>query len=150
MKALGIDGSMKTFSRLEDNKSIIEAIQDSNLSGKKILSVKDKSGNLQAAASFHMRKESGLDTLHVDLLATAPWNAARGNDARTVSGAGARAIAEAAKESIRQGGEGRISLIALSGAKGFYQNIGMTPNPSFDSLFTLSPEKAQELIRKYG
>ncbi len=153
------DTSRANIERIDDNRSIHQSVADAaTYDETSVLAVKDKRGNLQSALAYELVPDyddngnelKGTKALYVEYLATAPWNAARANDDRVVSGAGARAIAEAVKEAEKVGAQ-KVQLTALDGAKPFYKRIGMS-NDKYDSFFELElgTYKAKELVAKYG
>jgi hypothetical protein len=102
-----------------------------------MLAVSDSRGVLQAATVF---KDDG-NCIHVDYLASAPWNLV--GDKGGVGGAGKRAIQEMAQRSEVAGHGGRLELFALEIAKGFYTHVGFTSVPGRMVLF---PDAAKKLL----
>jgi len=131
---------------LTDNQYIGEVIrEDGKRKNARLIGIQDKSGNLQVAAKYS--KQS--DHIHIDYLATAPWNFSE-NDARQVKGAGAAAIAELVRLSVDSGKKGKIKLTALDGAVPFYTHLGFKKVPSGISEYALSSKDALKLLEKYG
>ncbi|NEP10873.1 MAG: GNAT family N-acetyltransferase [Symploca sp. SIO2C1] len=112
----------------------IKAANDSKIA------ITDAKGNLQAAASFSKSK----DNIHIDYLASAPWNIA-GSDSRSTRGAGTKAIVEAVKISKEAGYKGKLTLNPLQDAVPFYEKLGFTEGWSG---MTLSPSAAETLLKK--
>lgn len=106
----------------------------------KTLGVKDSKGRLQAALTYEVSDLS----LSIEYLATAPWNMLDKHPNKT-RGAGSQAIELAVLKSIELGKEGRISLIALDNAKGFYKKMGFVENEG--GTFELSSKSAKEFLK---
>ncbi|MBD2076219.1 hypothetical protein H6F86_20530 [Phormidium sp. FACHB-592] len=137
---------------LEDNASIAFEILDKVESGESSFTgIKDKKGNLQAAAIV----KEGKDHLEIEYLATAPWNIA-GKDKKAVRGAGTAAMASVIAESVNKGHGGKIRLDALPGAIPFYEKIGFSVTGKTkggnDGVMSmeLTPQAANAFLEKIG
>lgn len=123
--------------RARSSRWIFDEISNSD---KPKITITDAKGNLQAAASFSKSK----DNIHIDYLASAPWNIA-GSDSRSTRGAGTKAIVEAVKVSNKAGYKGKLTLNPLEDAVPFYKKLGFTEGWSG---MTLSPSAAETLLKK--
>jgi|GEM_PF-5671021 len=143
-----------SISNIEDNKKIIQAISLEYGGYKAVkskyvedhdhIAVTDSKGRLQSALHYQHSKEDGFNVEH---LVTAPWNLQKDHPNKQ-KGSGAKAIAEAVKKSKELGYGGKISLYALPDAMPFYKHLGFKQGK--DEKFTLTPEAANELLKKYG
>ena len=91
----------------------------------------------------------------VRLLATAPWNMPHApkvnKDNLTVRGSGTALMEHLVRQSIENGHDGMLRLTSDESATPFYKHLGFEPsNEQFAqaSDLILSPEKAQEFLRK--
>lgn len=131
--------------RLNASRLITESLL-LNKREKNKIGIIDGEGNLQAAFKYATKK----DRLYIDLLATSPWNITP-DDPRRVKGAGTQAIVEAIKLSKKKGFKGRVALTPLSDAEPFYEKLGFRVAANrIGYEWELSPEKADDLLRKLG
>ncbi|GEM_PF-2016985 len=152
------DFSGENLDRIVDNKIIHRDVRDAiQYENAKALAIKDKSGNLQSAIAYDIipsigRKNQQETALYIEYLATAPWNAARSSDSRAARGAGARALAESIKQAKKEKAD-KVQLVALEGAKPFYNKMGMTYRGKEDDGYfeiAVDSSQAKTLIEKYG
>jgi len=110
--------------------------------------IRDSEGNLQAAAIITPsinRIRSPNDHLHVDWLATAPWNLPDSTDHRKVSGAGSAMIREIIQEAKTNLDKypGGVQLESLQAAVPFYKKLGFDVQTELNSVsyMVLSADK---------
>jgi hypothetical protein len=110
--------------------------------------IRDSAGNLQAAAIITPsinRIRSPNDHLHVDWLATAPWNLPDSTDPRKVSGAGSAMIREIIQEAKTNLDKypGGVQLESLQAAVPFYKKLGFDVQTELNnvSYMVLSADK---------
>lgn len=135
-------------SKMRDNQHISEAILNRHdLQDVGNIVVSDSRGNPQSVLLYD--KEQYGDSIYVSWLATAPWNIYDPSEEKSVKGAGAKAIIQAVKESMKQGLEGKITLESLPDAVPFYEHLGFKKQRVGKNM-VLSPEAAQNLLKKYS
>jgi hypothetical protein len=107
--------------------------------------------DLQGLAVLDLKtRKTGVDkTIIVDYLSTNPANR---NALHGLKYVGMALMAAAIVRSLECGAKGRIWLESLSGATGFYENLGMVRQPLRSAegnlIFTLEPETAEELLEE--
>lgn len=151
---VGAELKAKDFNTYKANQGIfVSARVDAAVHSdeNRLRALQDKKGNVQAIASVREKKTS----LHVEYLATSPWNVKPG-DPRYTRGAGTRMMEEFIRESVAKGKGGRITLEALPGAVSFYKKIGFTNKGQADGYMegvvsmTLTPKAAREFMQRRG
>jgi hypothetical protein len=95
------------------------------------------------------RLSLGAPLVYVQSLATAPWNRRRGDWPGRLRRTGTVLLAQAVRESLEAGSEGRVGLHSLSGSDAFYRQIGfhdLGPDPLVRGLtyFELAPPGGEE------
>jgi hypothetical protein len=142
-------GDPAILQRVAENYGIGFSLANSK--GGTKLGVYDEKGNLQAAASYSIRKQRDRYTLaephiYIEYLATAPWNVAKTD--KTVKGAGTDAIVQTIELSKKKGFGGRIRLSPIEGAEPFYEKLGFKPDRTGSTTWELSPSEAEKLLKK--
>lgn len=133
--------------RIEQNARVVSLIQSESLaSPEDFRGVRDSRGNLQATAIV-----IDMDAhLFVEYIATAPWNVTS-DSPRSIRKAATALMAQLARESDRNGHEGRMILNAIPDAIEFYQKIGLVETGEGSSNapeMELTPTAARRLINR--
>lgn len=81
-------------------------------------------GQTQGVMAYFKRPKG--DAVHVDFLASAPWNYPKSTDARHVTHIGSRLMAELFMNTLDDEKIQEVTLIPVESAKGFYKKLGFT------------------------
>lgn len=100
----------------------------------------------------YSRLHLGKELVYIEFVATAPWNRKEICDPRKHGGVGEIFVETAIRLSLEYELEGRIGLVSLPGAEGFYRDVvKMTeigPDPHHQDLiyFEATPNQAQAFL----
>lgn len=104
---------------------------------------------------YRSRKDPTAGLVYVEFVAAAPWNRPQLQDPPEYRSVGTYLLLYAVERSLELGYEGRIGLVSLRRAEGFYErHIGMTryaPDPDHQNLvyFELTLEAAERFRERY-
>ncbi|MBK8035700.1 MAG: hypothetical protein IPK22_00985 [Verrucomicrobiaceae bacterium] len=109
-------------------------------------------GMMMINNASYSRLYLGKELVYVEFLATAPWNRKEIRNPRQHGGVGEILIEAAIRLSLEYELEGRIGLVSLPGAEGFYRHVvkmtDLGPDPHHQDLiyFEATPEQAQAFL----
>lgn len=139
--------------RLRASQTAISGVRSISPYMGETVAIRDKSGKLLAAASISDRG----DAIEVDFLASTPRNLT-GGASEKVRGAGTAAMAKIIQHSVSKGHGGKVTLMSLDDAFGFYKKLGfdfddpkqVKADPNSPAYMTLQSDQAKQLLKKLG
>lgn len=109
-------------------------------------------GMMMINNASYSRLHLGKELVYIEFLATAPWNRKAIRNPRQHAGVGEIFVEAAIRLSLEYELEGRIGLVSLPGAEGFYRDVvtmtDLGPDPHHQNLtyFEATPEQAQAFL----